>query len=245
MYDNKEVNHESINEKGADRMSMSIGASMGMQLAGNGQYGAAGGLTSEYDRLGQQKSQIEHNQNFSKEEKEKKLQQIEQQMNQLQQQISQAQQKDNSKLQQKKQQQEQQKLEDTLPPKVADMVMQMNQMMKTALNVDSAQSNPDDAQETSEEMNADATATTDEASNHTDTTDNTEATGNTTAANSTVAANSAMVADNESTADSKKMESPKTGREQPTDLIEQIREENEKASELDKIPEGLLVDEYR
>lgn len=221
MYDNKEVNQESINERGADHMSMSIGASMGMQLAGKGNYGAAGNLISEYDKLGQQKSQIEKNQNFSKEEKEKKLQQIEQQMNQLQQQISQAQQKDNSKLQQKKQQQEQQKLEDTLPPKVADMVMQMNQMMKTALNADSAQTDPNNAQETSEEMNADATATTDAAAYNT------------------------VAADNESTADSKTMESPKTGREQMTDLIEQIREENEKASELDKIPEGLLVDEYR
>ena len=93
MYDNKEVNLESINERGAVRMSMSVGASMGMQLAGNGQYGAAGNLISEYDKLGQQKSQIEQNQNFSKEEKQKKLQQIEQQMDQLQQQITQAQQK--------------------------------------------------------------------------------------------------------------------------------------------------------
>lgn len=212
-------------------MSMSVGASMGMQLAGKGNYGAAGNLISEYDKLGQQKSQIEQNQNFSKEEKEKKLQQIEQQMDQLQQQISQAQQKDNSKLQQKKQQQEQQKLEDTLPPKVADMVMQMNQMMKTALNADSAQTDPDDVQETSEEMNADAAATTNEVTNTTDASDYTDDTD---------------VIDNaEITADDQKMESQKTGREQLTDLIEQIREENETASELDKIPAGLLVDEYR
>lgn len=240
MYDNKDTDHEWLTGKEAVHMSISVGASMGMQLAGTGNYGAAGKLISEYDKLGQQKSQIEHNQNLSKEEKEKKLQHIEQQMDQLQQQITQAQQKDNAKMQQKKQQQEQQKLEDTLPPKVADMVMQMNQMMKTALNADAAQTDPDDAQETSQEINADA-ASTEKMTNN--------AAGNTNVDHDTSVENSTSVdtavVDDLNIAKSKKVDFQKTGREQLTDLIEQIREENETAPELDKIPEGLLVDEYR
>jgi hypothetical protein len=222
-------------------MGMSIGASMGMQLAGKVQNGTVGSLIREYDKLSQQKSQIEHNQNYSKEEKAKKLQQIEQQMDQLQQQISQAEQKDNAKQQMEKQQREQQKLEDTLPPKVADMVMQMNKMMKTAMNVDSAQSNPQDA---SEEIKADNSTTT-PAANTTDATNNAELTANTVATGNTIANKNTGTADNTSTAVKQKSGLQKTAKEQLTDMIEQIREENEKASDLEKIPEGLLVDEYR
>jgi hypothetical protein len=232
-------------------MGMSVGASMGMQLAGKGQNSKAGSLISEYDRLGQQKNQIEKNKSLSKEEKEKRLKLIEQQMNELQQQISMEQQKDNSKQQVKNQQREQEKLENTLPPKVADMVMQMHKMMKTAMNVDSAQSNPQDAQDATQELKADeATAATAENANATGATDTTDSVPKTNSefANKVVITDAHGTASNESA--NKQQVIPndilqKNGREQLTDLIEQIREENEKSSELEKIPEGMLVDEYR
>jgi predicted phage tail protein len=240
--------------KGSSDMGMSVGASMGMQLTGKGQNSKAASIICEYDRLNQQKNQLEKSKNLSKAEKEKKLKLIEEQMNDLQQQISVEQQKDNSKQQVENQQKEQKKLEDTLPPKVADMVMQMHQMMKTALNVDSAQSNPQDAQDASEKMQADTTAA--------QTTKDATATGSADATNTaqnqirTDAASDAkpgavrdvagnlIVTAQHATA-TPKDELHKTTKEQLTDLIEQIREENDKSSELEKIPEGLLVDEYR
>lgn len=194
----------------------SINSSLAIQQSYSANSGRTNGLLQKINLLENQLKQVEKNDDLTDKEKQQKEQALQNQIDNLTKQVSSEQKKEEQKRQVQQAQQERRRLENTMDPETAELALSIEQMLKTALQAD-AQELPSDITDDLELEELD------QVNNETQPQVNSEN----------------IVADTDSS----------TGEElspmqQLEGYIEELKEDKQTGKQFDKLPKGMIVDEF-